>query len=111
MKTLDKNIIPVQVAFKNHFVTVGIIDGDTFRRSCTSDQLYRAMGGSLGVDDEVLKRLDKYGVKKIEVTVRDWETVYRIDIDKFKRLAKPREFYGVIRWHLPFERYWDKCSA
>ncbi len=110
MKTLN-NIIPVQVAFKNRFVTIGEIEGDTFKRTCRSEQLYRVMGGSLGVDDSVLKELEKNGVKRLEVTVKDWGATYSIDIKKFKKLARPREFYGVTRWHLPFERYWDKCPA
>ncbi|HPT64487.1 hypothetical protein [Acetomicrobium sp.] len=107
MNTLN-NIIPIRTTFKGRFVMVGEIEGDTFKRSCRSDQLYRAMGGSLGVDDEVLKMLEQKGVKKLEVTVKDWDVTYCIDFQRFKRLARPREFYGVIRWHLPFDRYWEK---
>jgi hypothetical protein len=87
---------------------VGEIEGDTFKRSCRSDQLYRAMGGSLGVDDDVLKELERRGVKKLEVTIGDWDVTYEIALEKFVKLAKPRNFYGVTRWHLPFERYWEK---
>lgn len=105
------DIIPVWATFKGRFVRVGEIEGDTFKRHCTSDQLYKAMGGSLGVDDEVLKKLEKHGVRELEVAVKDWGVTYRIALEKFKRLAKPREFYGVTRWHLPFERYWEKGSA
>jgi len=104
-------IIPVQTEFRGRFVTVGVIEDGIFKRRCNSDQLYRAMGGSLGVDDEVLKKLEKHGVRELEVAVKDWGVTYRIDLEKFKKLAKARDFYGVIRWHLPFERYWDKCSA
>lgn len=105
------NIIPVKATYNGRFVTVGVIEGDAFVRSCRSDQLYRAMGGSLGVDDSTLRELEKRNVKVLEVEIKDWNVTYSIDFCKFKRLAKPRQFYGVIRWHLPFERYWDKCSA
>ena len=107
METLTKSI-PVQVRFKDRFVTIGQIEGNTFKRSCRSDQLYRAMGGSLGVDDAVMKELEKNNVKKLKVTVKDWIATYCIDFQKFKRLAKPRQFYGEIRWHLPFNGYWSK---
>lgn len=102
---------PVYAHFQGKAVMVGVIAGGIFRRTCRSDQLYRAMGGSLGVDESVLRELEENGVKQLEVTVKDWGTTYAIALAKFKQLAKPRNFYGVVRWHLPFKNYWEVVKS
>ncbi|HHV52376.1 MAG TPA: hypothetical protein GXX52_02670 [Synergistaceae bacterium] len=101
----------VYAYFQGKAVMVGVISNGVFRRTCKSDQLYKAMGGSLGVDDAVLKELEESGVKQLEVTVKDWGTTYAIALAKFKQLAKPRNFYGITRWHLPFHKYWSKVNS
>lgn len=101
----------IYASFKGKSVMVGKIEGDVFRRSCESSDLYRAMGGSLGVDESVLGELEENGVKQLEVTVKDWGTTYAIALAKFKQLAKPRNFYGITRWHLPFHKYWSKVNS
>ena len=100
----------IYALYRNRMVPIGYIKDNTFYRKCQSSQLYRAMGGSLGVDISVADQLKAEGVLFLQVNIQDWKNNFRISLSKFISLAKPRSFYGIKRLHLPFAPYWDEVS-
>lgn len=101
----------IYARYQNRMVPIGYIKDNTFYRKCQSSQLYRAMGGSLGLDISVADQLKAEGVLFLQVHIQDWKNSFRISLSKFLSLARPRSFYGVNRLHLPFTPYWEEVGV
>lgn len=100
----------IYARYRNRMVPIGYTKDSIFFRKCKSTQLYRAMGGSLGLDLSVAAQLKKENVQSMHVIIQDWEQIFTINLSKFLSMAKPRSFYGVTRLHLPFDPYWENIT-
>jgi hypothetical protein len=100
----------IYARYRNRMVPIGYIKDSIFHRKCKSTQLYRAMGGSLGLDLSVADQLKREKIHSLHVSIQDWEQVFTITLSKFLSMAKPRSFYGVTRLHLPFDPYWENIT-
>lgn len=98
---------PIFVTYKGKIRIIGQIYDNTFFRKCKSHQLLWKYGGSLGVDEPVIRQLKAQKVKFLCVEVTDQKKKYRISLEAFLLQAQTQPFYGVTRYHVPFSRWED----
>ncbi len=96
---------PIFVTYKGKIRIIGQIYNNTFFRKCKSDQLLWKFGGSLGVDEPVIRQLKAPKVKFLCVEVTDQKKKYRISLENFLQQAKKQPFYGVTRYHVSFSQW------
>lgn len=100
--------VRISASYQGQPVATAEMDGQIFRRICKASDLHHEMGDSFGIDEDVLFQLERNGVEIIEVTIRDKNESYTVDLQTFRNNAVPEVFYGIKRLYLPLNCYWAK---